>query len=409
MIPHLSRRGFLAGSLTTALATAARGESPSDAVSTTTGARGSTELIAKLQRFLWRAQAPDGSWRSETYGVLRSGQALTPFVLHALIAANPSSLDSVPTAQAIAWMQEQLRDGCLGVADPEVLEYPVFATAFALRCFVAEQCQAGGGDCGDSDRLAHDIDHMRRFLLSQQFTESRGFCSRDLAYGGWGFGGKQPPGQTGHMDLAHTRWTLQALAKTGTATRNDAAPAQVLLRLLQKHPSETRDQPIAGESSSGRPRFDGGFYFSPIILDANKGRIERFGDEAQFRSYATATCDGLLALLSSGVEPSDERVFAARRWLEMHPDWEYPAGIPRDYPEPWGEAVFFYHQAVRAEVYRRLGIKGDWPQQLIERLSHHLREDGSIANGRSPLMKENDPLLCTTLALMAATEAQKAW
>src|SRR6478672_238308 len=57
------------------------------------------------------------------------------------------------------------------------------------------------------------------------------------------------------------------------------------------------------------PPFDGGFYFSPIVLTANKGREER--DKRgmyYYRSYATATCDGLLALLACGVPRSDERV-----------------------------------------------------------------------------------------------------
>jgi hypothetical protein len=413
---QLGRRQFLASCVTATLLTPARGDTNSGVAQKTTDEAGSAALTAKLQRFLWRSQSPDGSWRSKNYGVLRSGQALTPFVLHALIGAEPASLDSQGAAKAIAWIRRHLRDGCLGVADPDVLEYPVFATSFALRCMVAVHRHTSDRtrDVNDSatDGLVRDIHQMRRFLLGEQFRESRGFTPNDLAYGGWGFGGKQPPGQTGHMDLAHTRWTLQSLAGSSTETQEHRAPAQTFLRLLQKHPSEARSQPIpgasvSGEHSSGRPPFDGGFYFSPIVIGANKGRIERAGDKAHFRSYATATCDGLLALLAAGVKRSDDRARAARRWLVTHSSWEYPAGIPREYPEPWGDAVYFYHQAVRAEVYRRLRIGGDWPRQLIVRLRNHVRDDGSIANRRSPLMKEDDPILCTTLALMAATEAKK--
>ncbi|EMI16904.1 cycloartenol synthase-like protein [Rhodopirellula maiorica SM1] len=263
-------------------------------------------------------------------------------------------------------------------------------------------------------------------MTQQQFTESRGFPKSHLAYGGWGFGGVQPAGQTGHMDLSHTRWALAALNhRPRHSAASDHMPAtersqldltnanaQHFLRLLQKHPSETRPQPETGDVG-GEQKFDqlaiddGGFYFSPIILAANKGRIERKAGRTFFRSYATATCDGVIALLASGVDMNDERVVAARVWLKQHGDWEYPYGIPRDYPEPWGEAVYFYHQAVRAEAYWRLGIGGDWAEQLIERLQRHQRSDGSIINQQSGLMKENDPLMCSALALIAAHYANR--
>jgi squalene-hopene/tetraprenyl-beta-curcumene cyclase len=217
------------------------------------------------------------------------------------------------------------------------------------------------------------------------------------------------------MDLAHTRWALQALADADQdpVTGDDPQPggyrakAKRLLRLLQKHPSEDRKSPLA-KAVTSKPPYDGGFYFSPIVLAANKGRIESQGATKFFRSYATATCDGILALLAAGVPQNDPRVAAAHRWLEQHANWEYPQGIPRDHPEPWADAVFFYHQAVRAEVYRRLAVTGDWPEQLCQRLAPHLRPDGSIINRRSALMKEDDPLLGSTLALMAVTEARRA-
>ena len=41
--------------------------------------------LAKAAGYLWKQQAADGGWHSHTYGLLRSGQALTPFVLGALL------------------------------------------------------------------------------------------------------------------------------------------------------------------------------------------------------------------------------------------------------------------------------------------------------------------------------------
>ncbi|GAA4457494.1 terpene cyclase/mutase family protein [Novipirellula rosea] len=374
----------------------------------------SQSLITSLSDYLIGQQSPDGGWKSQTYALLKSGQALTPFVLSILQDCNSSFAESVAAARARSWMINQMRNGVLGVADADVLEYPVFASAFALRCFEAMP---------DNDAA---VDSLRRFLIREQFTESRGFSKSDLAYGGWGFGGTQPPGQTGHMDLSHTRWALAAIRATDDRSSYDDqasttpnpeldqiySNAQHFLRLLQKHPSEPRPHPGDMSAVNLDPRakgylYDGGFYFSPLVIAANKGRMGQKNGHTYLRSYATATCDGVIALLASGGDASDERVMSARAWLQQHSDWEYPEGIPREHPEPWGDAVYFYHQAVRAEAYWRLGIGGDWAEQLVHRLQRHQRPDASIVNQRSGLMKENDPLLCSALALIAAHYADQ--
>ena len=37
--------------------------------------------LARAASYLWAQQGADGGWRSATYGLLASGQSLTPFVL----------------------------------------------------------------------------------------------------------------------------------------------------------------------------------------------------------------------------------------------------------------------------------------------------------------------------------------
>jgi hypothetical protein len=54
------------------------------------------------------------------------------------------------------------------------------------------------------------------------------------------------------------------------------------------HPSETRPQPTLTEGATSHQAYDGGFYFSPVVLAANKGGSEA-GSQTSFRSYATAT------------------------------------------------------------------------------------------------------------------------
>jgi hypothetical protein len=404
----MHRRQFLRYGVVTASAWSANVAdfAQGDEASVTTTATSRT-LIATLSNYLCQIQSDEGRWSSRTYALLRSGQALTPFVLSALLEADANNRSLEPAMAAKHWIVNQIHDGALGMTDPDVLEYPVFASAFALRCL------SFYADSEATQRVAE----LRKFLLEQQFIESQGFKQSDLAYGGWGFGGKHLPGQSGHMDLSHTRWVLAALATNSSSTdsRQYQIPAQRFLRLVQKRPDEDRvvplndDPHVVGSSHDVKTQrsapSDGGFYFSPVVRAANKGRLERVDDRSYFRSYATATCDGVIALLAAGVPTNDERILSARRWLETNSDWDYPAGIPKDFPEPWGDAVYFYHQAVRAEAYRKLGINGDWAERLIERLTTHLQSDGSIVNQRSPLMKENDPILSSTLALVAATHA----
>tara|TARA_R110002049_G_scaffold4601_1_gene31677 strand:+ start:66550 stop:67767 length:1218 start_codon:yes stop_codon:yes gene_type:complete len=394
--PQINRRCLLVGGITSAGMMGRRRGRAGDLP------KSSAAIIAdRMRDFLCQNQQSDGRWASSTYAVLRSGQALTPFILFALLQSDPDFRRSDGAQRARRWIRSRLRNGTLGYADRDLLEYPVFATAFAARCIHRMQ------DHGD--RVT--IDSMRQFLVDQQYSERRGFDPNHLAFGGWGFGGDHPAGQTGHMDLSHVRWALSALKETQNARNDDAvyrAHAQHFLRLVQKSPDEDRVQPLGESGFTSHPRFDGGFYFSPIVLAANKGRVHREGDCAYFRSYATATCDGVLALLASGASEDEPRVDSAKNWLTRYPGWDYPAGIPADHPEPWGDAVFFYHQAVRAEAHERLGIDGDWPELLVSRLSKLQNSDGSFRNDRCALMKEDDPILCTALALIAITHAIRA-
>lgn len=343
--------------------------------------------------WLWEQQAADGGWHSETYGLMKSGQSLTPFVLHALMTVSEGEAGRPKGGvdRALAFIRKHTNDeGCLGRSDPDIADYPVHATAYAVRCLVAAGVE--------SDRKL--ITRMCDYLLAQQYNAARGVKPESPRWGGWGFGS-----DTGIMDIGHTRHALQALREAGALDAATAERAQTFLRLVQRHPDETRPQPpVPGEpAGEAHNTYDGGFYFSPADTAMNKGRHEpaKDGRAAWFCSYATATCDGLLALLAAGVPATDERTAAAAKWLETHPELDHPAGMPKDDPTPWYAAVHYYHLAVRAEAWAAIGRPGDWPAQIEKQLALAQRKDGSFANEASPLMKENDPILCTALAVVA--------
>ena len=357
--------------------------------------------LGRAAGYLWKKQSDDGGWHSQTYALLRSGQGLTPFVLHTLLAVPESTCRRPPggVERALQFLRDHTNEnGVLGRADSDILEYPNYATAYALQCLLAAGTEA--------DREL--AERMRDYLVAEQFCESRGFDPQMPAFGGWGFGGTHPPGKTGHMDLAHTRRVLEALRQAGTAGEVFER-SLVFLRFMQKDPADTRPHPVPPETEltgDEMPTFDGGFYFSPVVLAANKGRYDPV--RGQWRSYASPTCDGILAQVAAGVAEDDPRLLAARRWLEQHPRLDYPEGVPRapdEHPDPWGEAIRFNHYAVRGEAYAALDWPGNWREQLTNLLAKDQRSDGSFANPAGPLMKEDDPLVCTTLAAIALVAA----
>ena len=60
--------------------------------------------LTRAAQYLWAQQAADGGFHSATYGLLRSGQSLTPFVLGALLRV-PDATVSAPPAPSIVQLR----------------------------------------------------------------------------------------------------------------------------------------------------------------------------------------------------------------------------------------------------------------------------------------------------------------
>lgn len=346
--------------------------------------------------YLWSGQEEDGGWHSPQHGLVRSGQAWTPFILNALLEV-PDSIYLKSNGQvnrAARFITKRVDErGVLGLNDPDLLEYPNYSTAYAMMALMT------------IDQAKHGalIDKMGTYLTKEQFTEQRGFANSSLAYGSWGMGETNLlDGQFGHLDLSHTRRVLQALNAWGKADHSVFEDAQSFLRVLQKHPLATKPQPEMVSRDTVGHYYDGGFYFSTTALAANKGGsyIDSVTGETVFRSYATTTCDGLLSLLLSGYSETDEPVQAAIDWLVEHPRLDLPEGIPEDSPGEWDEVVVFYHYMVRAEVYSLIEWPGEWRSELVSILKSKQLEDGSFSNPKGGANKEDDPLLATAMAVM---------
>jgi len=174
---------------------------------------------------LWKQQANDGGWPSHTYGLLRSGQSLTPFVLEALLQIPNQPVDKID--RAIEFIRKNTNpDGALGMMDPTLPDYPNYATALAVSAI----CRAKRP--GWQQQIAPMIAYLRRM----QFTESTGWKQSDPPYGAWGMGGiDHPPPNPGHVDLSMSRYVIEALRAAGVQAEDPAfTRARIVLILLKK-------------------------------------------------------------------------------------------------------------------------------------------------------------------------------
>jgi squalene-hopene/tetraprenyl-beta-curcumene cyclase len=332
--------------------------------------------LARAAHYLWEQQAPDGGFHSATYGLLRSGQSLTPFVLGALLRVPDATLPAPTGAvdRAIAFIRRHTSvDGAMGVTGGAA-DYPNYATALAVDALVAAQrglpAVAPGAKAGS---WTADIAPMVAQLRMQQYSEANGWTPEHTAYGGWGMGGaiRRPP-DAGHVDLSMTRFVLEALRASGADASDPAMTrARVFLERSQNH--------------------DGGFLFSPVTPALNKAG----GSAEGFVSYGTTTADGVLALRASGVPDSDDRIARGIAWLDRNHQSDRVPGFDEDEsPQAsWRTGLRFYYAAAIARVR---------PQQRV-RLPEQA-DDGSFrnANGR---VKEDDPLIATTFAIQMITRA----
>jgi hypothetical protein len=311
------------------------------------------------------SQQADGSFPSRTYGLLASGQSLTPFVVGALLDAGMAP-DRGEVRAALAWIAARVDSvGALGFATA-IPDYPCYATALAVSCLVRAQ-PPGWSDL--AGRLATWLD-------GQQYGPA---WDGHPARGGFGMGARlsPTPPDAGHVDLSMTRRAVEAFAAIGRPP---------------DHPSMQAARTFVERSQTEA----GGFLYSPVELMLNKGR--RTGDTPQ--AYGSATADGLLALLALGATAADPRVARAHAFLlDIHRFDENPgvAGGPMD---AFAKAMTGYYRAGSSAVFRALGGPDGWQAAMAAAVVAEQRPDGAWAN-RSALQKEDDPIIATGFALQA--------
>ncbi len=305
--------------------------------------------------YLWGRRHPDGGWHSETYGLLRSGQSLTPLIVNALLDAGAAP-DDPRIRRAVAFLERHVSpEGAIGMTADD---YPCYATALTLRAFVRTRNPL--------------VRRLVNWLRTQQMSPENGWHSKHEAFGAWGIGGApRAAPDPGHIDLSMTRHVLEALAEAGVPATDPAMRnALVFVSRCQNA--------------------DGGFFFSTVETGANKAGETASG----FASYATTTADGLLAQIAAGAANTQ----AALLWLQANDQPELPAGFDSAARERYAEGLRYYYADAATRAFRAAGRKRDVP--FVRALEKAQRLDGSWQNAEL-LVKEDDPLIATAFAVSA--------
>ncbi len=318
---------------------------------------GEAQAAARSRAILWLVsrQSEDGAWRSETYGAFRDGRALTPVVLRAL-AGSVEAADAC--RKAAAWITGQ------GAAVFE--EYPVHHAAAILEA--AKDCE------GLEAPVA---------LAKQKLLELR--CPRT---GGWSYSTVPIPasGDLAPMQQANLSATAMALDGLKAAGQVDADLFAKALGFLGG----------CQNFGTGEGAFDdGGFFQMPD--DPARNKAGSAGEDGRgvvrYLSYASATADGLRAILHAGEPLDSPQVRAAVKWLEGF-TWSAAGG--KNAP---ADLCYYTARSLRktAGICPELGKGCERIRPLLEGAQGR---DGSWWNAAAE-MREDCPVVATALAVEA--------
>lgn len=343
------------------------------------------EALRRGLEYLARHQGADGGWHSEHYGVLRVGYSLTAYSLHVLSKLTPELRE--PYAEVVERAFEFLaagtdEDGAVGLKAHSV-DYPNYTSAYYLSALTSLR-PPGWRELAD-----RQIAQLRRV----QLYEAQGWTANDACYGGYSFGGRpqQKPLGADLLNLSVTTAAVEAL-RAGGLPAYDPTVARALV-FVQRCQTFVKADPLRDPS--------GGFVFSTL---AGVGISKAATPDDPTRGYGSMTCDGLRALLGCGLKSDHLRVQAARAWLQRHLRIDRVPGFESD--SPFEPALRMYYLSSLAQTARWLQVSSVQRGAIREQLLARQRVDGAFV-GFSPLMKEDDPLVATPLAMLgiAATES----
>jgi squalene-hopene/tetraprenyl-beta-curcumene cyclase len=331
------------------------------------------EALARGARFLRGAQGKEGDWQEYP--------GITALAALALVRAGGTERGTTafgggaPVAKAMRYLVSQAKpNGAIYSDKNPATALPNYNTALAITALHAARNPA----------YAPVIRHAQEFLERSQFDEGEGFTTKDVAYGGIGYGSKPDK-----PDLSNLQQALEALKETNFASR---APLwDKAIRFLQRcqNRGESNDQAWAGN--------DGGFVY------ASDGESKAGGHS----SYGSMTYAGLKSYIYCRVSRSDPRVQAAWNWLRARYTVQENPGM-RD-----AGLYYYYHTMSKTlavwgqrTLIDAAGHRHDWSADLSRELIARQAADGSWVN-KNPRWWEDNPVLVTAYSMLALANCQK--
>jgi hypothetical protein len=346
---------------------------------------GHTATCRAALGYFARRQSADGAWRSERYAAFRDGDALTPVVLCAAQTAPAASGIDAVMGRGLRWL-ERLTDKQAWRGEPwEELRYPLFTASYAAQVFVR---------AGDDRRAAMWAGVIERFGISAE----HGWPADDPACGAWGDAPAPPSYSRPVPDMLAPNISATALAVQALGAAGRQASVQAARPFMER---------CQNFGSSPASEFDdGGFFFAiddPIRNKAGVAGHDEAGRE-RYRSYGSATCDGLLALRACGLRDDHPRMRAGLEWLRRQSEGLAHSGAWPTRREQARESLVFYYAQALATILATLDPMPLWAEdcrrELRAALTARQSREGSW-QGAAPDSCEDEPLLATAFALRA--------
>ena len=336
------------------------------------------EVIKKGNKFIMGQQNKEGYWGDPDL------PAFTGFAVKCLLL-DPSfdQKGPVPTSveKGIKWLlSQQKEDG--GIYGRGMATYSTSASIMALWI-------AG------PEKYKDQIISARNFLINHQ-TDWGVKCENDTKFdGGIGYGGSRA-----HSDLSNTHRALEALYTTRALATDSGDKKAMELDWEAALKFVSRCQNLQATNKGEKIGNDGSFVYYPGNSKAGEAVDSKTGRVA-LRGYGSMSYSGLLSLVYSDLDESDQRVKAVINWLSDNYTLKENPGLG-------GQGLYYYYHAMAKSLVAankptlegQDGLKIDWRSELAATIINEQREDGSWLNTKASRWMENDPVLVTSYAIM---------
>ena len=336
------------------------------------------EVIKKGNKFIMGQQNKEGYWGDPDL------PAFTGFAVKCLLL-DPSfdQKGPVPTSveKGIKWLlSQQKEDG--GIYGRGMATYSTSASIMALWI-------AG------PEKYKDQIISARNFLINHQ-TDWGVKGENDTKFdGGIGYGGSRA-----HSDLSNTHRALEALYTTRALATDSGDKKAMELDWEAALKFVSRCQNLQATNKGEKIGNDGSFVYYPGNSKAGEAVDSKTGRVA-LRGYGSMSYSGLLSLVYSDLDESDQRVKAVINWLSDNYTLKENPGLG-------GQGLYYYYHAMAKSLVAankptlegQDGLKIDWRSELAATIINEQREDGSWLNTKASRWMENDPVLVTSYAIM---------